>query len=351
LFAFARHRALDVVTQPMFAALIAATLLLAYLSWKYVEAPFRTRAMFSRRQIFSFGLAGSVLFATAGLSGYLTQGFLQQRTTPELVAVLKTAQPSPKRNLCHTGGAHYRKPEQACEYLQGTLRWAAFGDSHAIELAYAMANKLQGQGIKLKHFSYSGCPPSFGTTLAEMPHCSEWTQEAVHYIARHPEIDTVVVSHRLQAQLFGDHDTTYPHLPHEFSPGQQQQRWSALMDLLRYFVASGKHVILVLQAPELAAPMDKLLFLADDPRSDVISVRRSWWDARSAWTKERLSQVPREVRIVDPASVLCDSDNCYAAQHGAAYYFDDNHLSVAGAGLVANQVLQAAQSFSQQASR
>ncbi len=347
LFAFARHRSLDEPSPLVFGALVAATLALAYFSWKYVEAPFRTRGVFSRKQIFTFGLAGSLVFAAAGLSGQLTDGFLAQRTTPDQLAVLNTAQPSPKRNECHTGGADYRQPAQACEYLDGKLAWAAYGDSHVIELAYAVAQQLQPHGLKLKHFSYSGCAPSFGTTLADMPHCSAWTEDAARYIARHPDIRTVVVSHRIHAHLFGDHETTYPHLPHEFSSAQQAQRWTALAEVLRYFVASGKHVVLVLQAPELARPIDNLLFRAADPRGDVVSVRRAWWDARSAWARERLPQLPREVRVVDPAAVLCDSVNCYAARGGAAYYFDDNHMSVTGAELVARQVLQAAQAFDQ----
>lgn len=342
LFAFARHRSLDEPSPLLFAALVAATLALAYASWKYVEAPFRTRSGFSRKQIFTLGLAGSVLFAAVGVSGYLTQGFLQQRTTPDQLAVLQTAQSSPKRESCHTGGKDYRKPDSACEYLQGKLTWAAFGDSHAIELAYALAQRLQPQGIKLKHFSYSGCAPSFGTVLEEMPYCSEWTQEAVHYIARHPDIETVVVTYRLNMHLSGEHGPTYPHLPHAYTAARQQQRWTAFVDVLRYFTASGKRVVVVLQAPELSRSINKLLFRAADPRGDVVSVHRAWWDKRGAWAQARLRQIPDSVRIVDPANVLCDRDNCYAARHGVAYYFDDNHLSVQGAALVADQVMQAA---------
>jgi peptidoglycan/LPS O-acetylase OafA/YrhL len=342
LFAFARHRSLDEPSPQLFAVLVAATLLLAFVSWKYVEAPFRTRHVVSRTQVFRFGLAGSVLFAAIGLSGHLTHGFLTQRSTPEQVAVLQTAQPSPKRDACHTSGANYLKPDASCEYFKGKLEWAAFGDSHTITLAYAMAEKLQAQGMKLKHFSFSGCAPSFGTTLAEMPQCSQWTQETVNYIAHHPDIRNVMVTHRLYAQLAGVHELTYPHLPNEFSPAQQEQRWNALLASLRHFTANGKNVILVLQVPELARPMDKLLFRAKDPRSDVVSVRRAWWDARSAWVKARLGEIPPGVRLVDPARTFCDAENCYAARNGVAYYMDDNHLSLKGAELLADQVFQAA---------
>lgn len=345
LFAFARHRSMDEPAPHVIALLLAATLGLAWFTWKYVEAPFRSRTRFSRRQVFTLSLAGSMLFAGAGLAGHLTGGFLDQRTTPEQLAVLKTATPSPKREGCHTNGAHYLKPEDSCEYPAGKLAWAAFGDSHTIALAYAVGQALQPQGLKLKHFTYSGCAPSYGTILPEMPHCSEWTQEAAHYIAGNPDLKTVLVSYRLNAELFGVHETTYPRLPLDFSATQQEQRWEALLDMLRYFVANGKQVVLVLQAPELAKSMDKLLFRAPDPYRDVVSVKHAWWTARSAWVAARLGQLPREVRVVDPAQVLCDADNCYAARGGVAYYVDDNHLSIHGAALVANQVMRAASTF------
>ena len=43
--------------------------------------------------------------------------------------------------------------------------------------------------------------------------------------------------------------------------------------------------------------------------------------------------------IVDPANSFCDEAVCYAGQEEIAYYFDDDHMSVAGAGIVADEIL------------
>ena len=81
LFAFARYVE---IAQPdselSFVLLVLAfvSLALAYASWKYVEAPFRNRKKFSRKQIFAFSGTGLVFFLALGLAGYFTDGFIER---------------------------------------------------------------------------------------------------------------------------------------------------------------------------------------------------------------------------------------------------------------------------------
>ena len=42
-------------------AVVVVSLVLAYVSWRFVEAPFRNKAVFTRKQIFAFALAGAFL--------------------------------------------------------------------------------------------------------------------------------------------------------------------------------------------------------------------------------------------------------------------------------------------------
>jgi peptidoglycan/LPS O-acetylase OafA/YrhL len=67
------------------AALSVASLLLAYLSWRYVEKPFREKGVFTRAQIFKMSGVGSLVVIALGLAGHFTDGFAarfdeQQRT-------------------------------------------------------------------------------------------------------------------------------------------------------------------------------------------------------------------------------------------------------------------------------
>lgn len=75
LFVFARHRSLHEPSSVLLGVLSLLSLLLAFLSWKYVEAPFRKRGVFSAKQIFLFTAIGSAFFIAFGLAGHFTQGF------------------------------------------------------------------------------------------------------------------------------------------------------------------------------------------------------------------------------------------------------------------------------------
>jgi len=337
ILAFARHRSVDGPGPALMAGLVVLTMVLAYLSWQFVEKPFRNRSKFGRPQVFAFAIAGSLLFLGIGVVGHKTDGMRSVKTTPQQREVLRTVAASPKRAGCHTKGLDYRKPQDACAFNGPDGEWAVFGDSHAIELAHALAVELSASRQGVRQFSFSGCTPSYQRTDTN-PGCSEWTREAVDFIAADPHIKEVVVSYRIHSALFGDHEGIYPRLPDEFGDARRSAIWASYKTILNRFISAGKHVTVVLQAPELPRQVDKLIRQADDPRN-VDGVSTDWWHRRSAYVERRLGELPSGVRIVRPESLFCDAVRCYAVKDARALYFDDDHMSNYGAGLVARNIL------------
>jgi peptidoglycan/LPS O-acetylase OafA/YrhL len=75
LFAFARHRSTSVPNEATFLLLSSVSIGLAYVSWRYIELPFRVPGRISRRALVtSLGLATAVLLGV-GVLGYVTKGF------------------------------------------------------------------------------------------------------------------------------------------------------------------------------------------------------------------------------------------------------------------------------------
>lgn len=66
VFAYARMAGLSVSDIPVFAALALGIAFLAYLSWRFVETPFRDRQRFKAKTVFMF--SGALLVGTAALS-------------------------------------------------------------------------------------------------------------------------------------------------------------------------------------------------------------------------------------------------------------------------------------------
>ena len=75
ILAFARYRVLGDLPDPILLILCVLSLLLAWASWRYVEAPFRNRQAFSRKSIFLMSASGIVAFSVIGLVLFFSNDF------------------------------------------------------------------------------------------------------------------------------------------------------------------------------------------------------------------------------------------------------------------------------------
>jgi peptidoglycan/LPS O-acetylase OafA/YrhL len=89
LFAFARHFHAEEVPRLAFCALLLLVLTLSYLSWRFVEKPFRNKRVWSRVGVFAFSVSGLVLFSALGFFGWKTDG-LMLRYSPEDQRLLRS---------------------------------------------------------------------------------------------------------------------------------------------------------------------------------------------------------------------------------------------------------------------
>lgn len=339
LFAFARIALPQRPGAWTMAMLSVATFALAYLTWQYVEVPWRTRhplPRFSWRLVAGSAAAVSLGFIVVGTAAAVTGGFYEIKANVFQRAALATATASPRRELCHKN-ASSRRPDESCRYFGAAGTWAVFGDSHAVELAYAVAEALQPEGDGIRHHTKSGCGPRFGQGHNNA--CAKWTDETIAYLAAARDVSTVVVSYRLNAHLFGDPDTTYPALPDLRSDDERREMWSSLTAMLRRLVDADKRVVLVLQAPELPRHVHDLV-LAERQPGDIKGVTRDWWRRRSAFWFEHVGDIPAGVIVVDPADAFCDAVDCWAVRNGEALYYDNNHMSVRGTEYVVGRMMK-----------
>jgi hypothetical protein len=338
LFAYARILHLDYMNEVFFLFLSAVSFVLALASYRYIERPFRNKSFLTRKQVLIFSLVPIIAFSLFGVVGAQTQGFKNYITTTYQREFLDSALESPKRDECHTGGQNFKTYEQSCEYFGKNVKVAVLGDSHAVELSYALASLLQKSEVGVKHLSFSSCIPSYLIRLKGSVVCAGWTEQAVKGILDDKRIDTVVLSYRIAAALYGKHEEHYPNFIDERSAADRQKIWDSLFNLSKELKSAGKKVIYVLQAPELPRLIG-YLSPSEASLERPKGVSRAWWNERVSYVYERLNDLSKVATIVDPADYFCDLDNCYVGSTNKAYYFDDDHMSVAGASVVAKQVL------------
>ncbi len=264
-----------------------------------------------------------ILVSFSALFVYVNDGLIKLAPA-QYQSLVKTASYSPYRHKCHV--SEYINPEDACEYFGANVDWAVLGDSHATEIAYALAEKLQVNDVGIKHFSFSNCKPSYGKD-DDFSYCSRWYNDVVDYVINDEGISNVVVNHYFTHWLVG-------------SSGIVTEETSIILeviDKLIYQMAEKKeNVIIFYPIPELEKDIFKLFdynLTSSSYMNNIFSVDLVDYLTRNSAIIEHFdnSLYPQNVRFVNPREAYCDENKCYAVKDGKALYFDLHHPSVAGA--------------------
>jgi peptidoglycan/LPS O-acetylase OafA/YrhL len=337
IFAFARYISTTPPSGWTMLLLSASALLLAYVTWRYVELPFRKPARVSLRALTaSAAVSGMVLLAFA-FSGLATDNFNESRLTEAQQNLLMTAATSPKRGECHPKNEP-KPPSEACAYHNPDPDWVVLGNSHAVELAYELAENLRRSGEGIRQLTASDCQPDLpGGNDADMD-CARWTSAAVDYILGQSGLKNVVLSYRTNMLLPADNERP------QWVELQQAEIAESYLAVVRRLVRAGKRVFLVVQAPMLERHVEHYVRVvdADDDLKFVAGVDRKRWDRSIASLRDRLDELPKGVIVVDPAELFCNKDACPSILRGEALYFDDDHMSLSGADIVADEIMRRA---------
>jgi peptidoglycan/LPS O-acetylase OafA/YrhL len=161
LFAFARHYRSRRPEQAVFAGLIVLSFALAYLSWKFVETPFRDKNRFSRKQIFRMGALGTLLIGAMGLAGMGMKGIPARFI--DLASILPTRSDDLQRvDQCFllNAMADALDVEKCTQKTEGKkFNVLLLGDSHAASLYPGLRAFLDRNDVQLSMMAASYCLP------------------------------------------------------------------------------------------------------------------------------------------------------------------------------------------------
>ena len=340
LYAFARVHGIAEQGAPVFAVLFVLALALAWLSWRFVERPFRRRDGFTRRQIYAGFFVLSTLLAAVGVAGHVSHGF-PGRYDRATLAVNATAIGSPKLLECHASRINPLTPETSCRYFTDEVHWAVLGDSHGVELSYAMAEALRPAGQGVLQLTYTDCQPALDYPSVD-PGCARWVRQTLTWLERSSEITDVVVTFRHTYHLFGDQTKSFPRPAHfdpvfltDLPPDEARRTYvSNFSELVRRLSAAGKRVYVVLPTPDLPTHVERYIFAHDRNRPGrATGVSRDFYARENAYVLPfltRLGTLPN-VTLLNPVDAFCDQTRCASIIDGHAMYYDDDHPSLDGA--------------------
>ena len=298
---------------------VVCSVVIAWSTWRLVENPFRRGRSSPKATVF-MGVAGLISLAALSAALYFMPALYNYFASDNYLKITESVEVSPLREKCHRGYRKGIQPRDACT-LGGSSekgRIALVGDSHVVELAY----QLSGLGYSVKQYSFGGCLPvaSESRTEARSKQCGAYHDAVLGEIDNDQSINLVMFAFRWGYYTDG----------------------LSLADAARHVLesaaalkAQGMDVLVLGPIPELSADIRRLV-----PREFAYNDYRQPVNPESIAFDAAFRGFVTDVGVgyLSVFSVLCDVTGCPVVMDGQAIYYDDNHLSLAGASILAQSV-------------
>jgi hypothetical protein len=261
-------------------------------------------------------------------------------------------------------GASQPDRSEPCLPRTGRQAIALIGDSHAAALAPGLRAVAKEQGYDLFVFTKTSCPP-MSTVTRFMPNhpghdrqCAAFNASVMDILAKHQEIRTVVMTGYWSAPLIEAAEGSRYTLVGAPAPADREENKAMLKAGLAEQVdalhALGKSVVVLQDVPIFDVdPVAVVLrqeiparnALADALGAEPGSLSVLSASVRFAGQIEAAHAVVSaaigsndSVALIDPKHFLCDRTGCEFVSDHRVLYVDNQHLSPAGAAIVARNL-------------
>ena len=370
LFSFAKHLSLTEPTLLTLLTLAVLSLVLAYLSWRFVEAPFRDKNKYSRKKIFTFTVAGSLFLVVFGSVGYLTKGFEFRLKDDVAHAINLATEKISRKQLCEQNAENETPNHPYCTLIPSDNKFIfLYGDSHTSKLLPTAKSLFEKTNHGLLASSTRGCPSILGISRLKgtTDSCYEHNKAVYQYLIQTPEIEYIILSARWTELIEG---TRFDNQEGGIEPGKKSKLGvaenngfviyhpesnrellaKAFSNSINTLLRADKKVILMYPVPEAGwdVPDYIVKYSFNHPElafdAQVASTGYDVFKARNKNTYRILDELPAHPNFykIKPEDLFCNTvvmDRCVTQNNGAILYSDNNHLSNAGALQVLERIL------------
>lgn len=370
MFVFMRHRKIVEPDKIYFIIMSAAALLIAYAVWKFVEQPFRKKHIVGTSFVWKFSATGAVIIFSFGLTGHVLNGIDTRFPTDFKKVGRVIDEVNPKREICHNPDLTEGIPEKKCLYDSrfdtGVLLW---GDSAADALAPALGETLAQHQMALLQLTHNGCVPVPGLVRmygAQRMSCVEFNNTVMNFIQDDDRYDYVILYARWTLNYhgnrfdnkeggleYGPYSAVQP--VHESYVNESERKKLVAeyyQKLITELLSLGKKIVLVYPTPEAGWNVPRHLM-------KTWAYEGSLSPAMSSTSYEVFKNRNKEIydildgvenhrnlfRVV-PERLFCNTrvkGRCITHIHGNPLYKDDDHLSEAGARMLAGEIIKSMQ--------
>ncbi|WP_158275484.1 acyltransferase family protein [Maritimibacter sp. 55A14] len=361
IFVFARMASLTWPTPEKMFVLSALTFLPAYVSWRFVEQPFRRadRSIFNTRpRVFAFSAVGILGFVVLGTVGVVGNGLPWRIDYGRVAALLAYQEFSyPERDTCYLVREEFPSDTQIADCAADADRPADaifIGDSHADALNYTLGRALSAQGLNMAFTGTESCPPVIGF-VRQAPYydCDKKLRTLLVQVLSSPAQYVILHarwSYYLDVEPFANGVGGTDGENGALTPLTDMRRRTisdAYADFAEKLAEEGKTVVLIYPIPE--AGWDVPMHLAkmvlrgmDDrprlsiPYDAVLQRNASVIEVFDSIQQERIIRVRSGLVFCDPGANRCFQES----ESNIPLYRDPDHLTHEGAEMLAAEVVR-----------
>ncbi len=335
------------LAMPVAISCVVLAIFSAYVSWRYIEQPFRVRGekQISRKEIFTFSGIGMAALITITLVIVFAGGF-EQRFPRDILQNYRNAVAfsDTERDCRRT-----MREGEFCEIGQHApendqTKIMVWGDSHAAAMLpgferWLTDNKKPGfAAIK------DACPPLMGIVRKDMSashKCNAFNQSVLEYIQQHEDIEWVILAGRWALNAEGSRMTGEPGtrisigLDSNISDEKRDVISTsdifkiALTETARRLTDAGKKVLIIEGVPEIGYSVPHAYFYSEHFSTEKQAVPdKSEYLRRNKTANAIIEAVTNQYDFMRMSifGLFC-TEECVTEIDGNLLYRDDNHIS------------------------
>jgi peptidoglycan/LPS O-acetylase OafA/YrhL len=358
LIALASYRLERQLTAVEAAMVVAASAVMAVLSWRYVERPFRASHAVTKAQVltgadrrFAFGAAiGVALMASLALCLKIEKGFPQRYNTNVRTLLEQMVTASATRGQCD-GFENVFANDDTCNFGRKkaageSYEVALFGDSMADQWSPLIAKFSEEHQLAGRQVTNSGCPMLRDPSEQPLARddCKDYQRQAEKFVTANPNLKLAVISGFWESWLWR---TENPKL--EFSEvnvlhstlaqttAKATPRFdAAVRATIKFFTGHGIKVLLLGQTPRYQALPLRCVVSNIENGSGPRACGKPAEVARHELflSNAALGKAAREnpnVTLSLPSDFICSSDNCLLMSKDTFLYKNGGHINPLGA--------------------
>jgi peptidoglycan/LPS O-acetylase OafA/YrhL len=310
---------------PLRLSLVLASLVLAYLSWRFIETPVR-EVQSPKLRVFGVTAAAMAFLCATATSFVLSAGFPSR--AGEMTLRVEEPGGSISKYCRPVREPSVRGATTICELgadRGGTYDFVLWGDSHAQHFVPAIATLAKARHLSGMLFSRGACHPFLGDTHA-VGDCQDFNTSVALWTERHPV---------KLAILAGRWNIHRNYLENYAAQSDPLDNTGGLSKTLAFLTKRGLAVAVLDQVPEfpfeVSSCIAKSLFYRRDSEFCVtqpaaaFKARHSVLDHYFAFLKKRYN-----FSLSNAAEVTCGQEQCQAKDGDTLLMVDSHHLTEAG---------------------